>query len=108
MSDVYARRVMATLEQMYNNGPDGAYTQAIAAIMNAIEPDTRDWGSRFGEADLVNICMAVARARVRRDGAKSRDFAAACYDVICTLGIEPEDEEQPRWLKSVAALPLPA
>lgn len=108
MSDVYARQVRAVLEEMYANGPQGDYQEALQSILAAVEPNCSDWGSHFNEADLVDACLALARARIRRDGAQAHGFAAACYDVICTLGIEPEEEEQPRWLKSAAALPLPA
>ncbi len=108
MGETYARHVLAVLKQMRANGPEGPYAEALTALIETIEPNIDNLSVRYSEMDLVDSCMALARARIRRDGQVARDFAAACYDVICTLGIEPEDEDQPRWLKAAAALPLPA
>ncbi len=108
MGEAYARHVLAVLKQMRANGPEGPYAEALTALIGTIEPNVNDLSVRFGEMDLVNTCMALARARIRRDGKAAVDFAAACYDVTIALGIELEEEEQPRWFKAAAALTLPA
>ncbi len=110
MGETYARHVLAVLYQMRANGPEGPYAEALTALIGTIEPNIHDLVVRYSEMDLVNSCMALARARIRRGGSGTREFAAACYDVIISLGIELEEEEQPRWFKTAAAaaLALPA
>ncbi len=108
MGETYARHVLAVLYQMRTNGPEGPYAEALTALIETIEPNIDNIGVRYSEMDLVDSCMALARARIRRDGKVAVDFAAACYDVIISLGVEPEDEDRPRWFQQVAALLLPA